>query len=97
MILLLVMIIDVSMAPIHQEKVITTETISGTMVIPDVVTDYLLFFEVTAIPFDKNIKTDDHLLYYKQGAVPVTPKPDESHSFTIEIPHIMDNISYNKI
>ncbi len=104
------MIMNVSMVPIHEddefipteimnedEHMITTEIISETTAIPDVVTDNLLFFEVTVVPFDKSIKTDDNLLYYKQGAVPFTPQPDEPLSFTAEMPHAMGNISYDKL
>ncbi len=96
MALMLVMVIDVSMAPVYEEDGETTETIIETTDVPDVVTDHLLFFDVSAMPSYKNVETGDKLLYNKQGAVLVTPSPDESHLFTIEIPHVTGNISYNE-
>jgi len=76
----------------HDNEVATAEEVHATSTIPDVVTDDLLFFDVTAVPFDKSIKTDKDLLFYK-GIIPITPEPDGPYSFT----HAMFNVSNNEM
>ncbi len=78
--LFLVMVMNGSTAPVDRvDEVVTTEGMYITSALPDVVTDKLLFFKVTALHFDKSIKMKD-FLYYKQGVLPVISDYDKPRS-----------------
>jgi len=72
------MVMTISTVPIdhHEDEFVTTEETGETTVIPDVVTNNLLFFDVTAMPIDKSIQTNEGLLFHKEGVVPITPEAD---------------------
>ncbi len=79
----------------HNHEGETEEEIHETTSVPDVVTNDLLFFDVTAVPLDKSIKTNEGLLFGKEGDVPITPEPDEPHSFNNQIFNVTDHTFNN--
>jgi hypothetical protein len=113
--LLLVMVMSISTAPMyegdnetvtpsshnHNHESETEEEIHETTSVPDVVTNDLLFFDVTALPFDKIIKTNEGLLFRKESEVLVTPELDEPHLFHNQIfgakDHTFNNDMYMSI
>ena len=91
----LLMITSISMAPFeNDEEPVTREQTND---LPDVVTDGLLFVDVTGIPLDENIKTDGRLLYDQKNSLPRTPKPDEPRAVVLTTPDQMVNVSNDEI
>lgn len=81
------MITSISMAPIEDNEEPMTD--EHTNDLPEVVTNGLLFADVTGIPLDESIKTDGRLLFDKSNVIPRTPKPDEARAVMIPTPSPM--------
>jgi hypothetical protein len=88
--LFLIMVITISTAPVDhdEDEFATTVENIETTAIPDVVTNDLLFFDITAMPIDKSIQTNEGLLFHKEGVFPITPAADGPASFSNPMSHV---------
>jgi methionine-rich copper-binding protein CopC len=98
--LFLAMLMTISSAPVVHDQLVTSEPeskvvddvatkmneIKHTTDVPDVITDKLLFFDVTAMPMDENIKTGNTLLFEKTGDTPQYPPTEGPRSFQMDAP-----------
>jgi hypothetical protein len=84
--LFLAMVLTISTAPVIDSEVVTTvNEIEETSDLPEVVTDRLLFFDVTRMPLDENVKTGDVLLFEKDSEMPIIPITETPQSFQISL------------
>lgn len=92
--LFLAMFMTISSVPIVDYESVTSEPekkfidneIKGTTELPDVITDKLLFYDVTAIPIGENIKTGDALLFENIDDIPHFPPTEDPRSFQMTVP-----------